>query len=129
MTVFSSSAQATSVFAELFETLVADDAFVRRLRDAGLSLHLQQTKPEVELFVDADGVRTQDFPAEAAVRIRMSSDTAHALWLGRLVMPIALATGRVRVRGNVGKVLEFLPLLQPAFDRYGAVASAAGVAV
>jgi hypothetical protein len=57
----------------------------------------------------------------------MSSDTAHRLWMGTLTMPLALATGKVRVKGSVAKVVEFVPMLQPAFDRYPAIAEAEGL--
>jgi hypothetical protein len=42
-------------------------------------------------------------------------------------MPIAVATGKIRIKGSVAKVIEFVPLLRPAFDRYPALAAAAGV--
>ena len=41
-------------------------------------------------------------------------------------MPLAVATGRVRIKGSVSKVLEFVPRLQPAFDRYSEVAASHG---
>jgi hypothetical protein len=47
--------------------------------------------------------------------------------MGKLLMPAALATGRVRVKGNVARVLEFVPLLHPAFDVYPTIASEAGL--
>ena len=59
----------------------------------------------------------------------MSCDTAHSLWSGKLLLPLALATGKLRVRGSMAKVLEFAPMLQPAFDRYPDLAAAAGLSV
>ena len=40
---------------------------------------------------------------------------------------IAVATGKIRIKGSVAKVIEFVPLLRSAFDRYPALAAAAGV--
>ncbi len=128
MTVFDSKEQAVSVFSRLFEILLEDEEFVSRVRVKGLTLHLAQTKPDFELFVEPEGVHVDRTPARAAITIKMSCDTAHALWSGNLLMPIALATGRVRIRGSVSKVLEFVPLLRPAFDRYPELAAGAGVA-
>jgi hypothetical protein len=59
----------------------------------------------------------------------MTCDTAHKLWLGQLLVPVALATGKVRIKGSVSKVLEFVPLLQPAFDQYPAIAETEGLPV
>jgi hypothetical protein len=70
-------------------------------------------------------VRVDEQPYDPAIRIRMSCDTADSLWRGKLLMPIALATGKVRLRGSVAKVLEFVPLLHPAFDQYPELAASA----
>jgi hypothetical protein len=127
MSTFVSSEQAQSVFTELFTILLDDDAFRSTLQKSQLSLHLIQHHPDVELFVTADGVRPGSPASPAAIRMKMSCDTAHALWKGNLLMPLAVATGRVRIKGSISKVLEFVPRLQPAFDRYSEVAASHGV--
>jgi putative sterol carrier protein len=126
MTVFQSTEQASAVFTRLFEILLQDPTFGDRMRAAGLTLRLVQSKPELQLFVSPDGVSGDDIDTPAAITIKMSCDTAHQLWSGKLLMPLALATGKVRIRGSVAKVLEFVPLLQPAFDRYPEIAAQAG---
>lgn len=127
MPVFSSAEQAQEVFGTLFEILLKDDEFRSRLIESELSLHLVQTKPDVELFVSPDGVASGPPEAPAAIRIKMTCDTAHALWQGDLLMPLALGMGKVRIKGSVAKVLEFVPMLQPAFDQYPDIAAAGGV--
>lgn len=133
MPAFSSSAfstrdQAVSVFRELYEILLADESFVNLVRTQDLSVHFVHSKPDFGLFVDADGVHVDAVPRKPAIAIKMSCDTADALWAGRLLMPIAVATGKIRIKGSVSKVLEFVPMLHPAFDRYPAIAREAGVA-
>ncbi|QRX96324.1 MULTISPECIES: hypothetical protein [Streptomyces] len=128
MAYFRTKEQAAGVFAHLFTILLSDEQFTARMREAGLTLRLVQSKPDVELYVDPDGVTVDAGVDKAVINIKMSCDTAHALWSGRLLMPVALATGKVRIRGSVAKVLEFVPLLQPAFDRYPEIAARAGVA-
>lgn len=88
-----------------------------------------QSKPDFVLHISENGVQLDDTTTPAALTIKMSSDNAHALWAGQLLMPLALATGKIRVRGSVTKMLEFQPLLQPAFDRYPQIANEAGVTV
>ncbi len=129
MTVFESKEQAVGVFTQLFEILLQDEAFSNRMRDGGLSLRLVQSKPDFVLHISENGVQLDDTTTPAALTIKMSSDNAHALWAGQLLMPLALATGKIRVRGSVTKMLEFQPLLQPAFDRYPQIANEAGVTV
>jgi hypothetical protein len=128
MPVFSSREQAVPLFRELFEILLSDPAFTTALRSEGLSARFVHRKPDFQLDLDADGVRVDQPAGTPSLVITMSCDTADALWSGRLLMPIAVATGRVRIRGSVSKVIEFVPLLHPAFDRYPQLAAAAGIA-
>ncbi len=128
MSVFTSRGQAVEVFTRLFTILLDDQTFSSRLQESQLSLRLIQTKPDFQLHISRDGVSAEDTGTPAVLTIKMSSDTAHALWSGKLLVPFAIATGRVRVRGSVAKMLEFQPLLQPAFDRYPQIAADAGVA-
>ncbi len=128
MSTFADQETAYSVFGELFQILTRDETFNRRMEENGLSVRLVHTAPECVLHVAPGVVRAGDqAPDEATVTIRMSCDTAHKLWSGSLLMPAAIATGRVRIKGKVAKVLELVPILQPAFDRYPQIATDRGV--
>jgi putative sterol carrier protein len=129
MPAYTSTEHAEAVFGELFRILLRDDNFRTRLRDTGLSVRILQTKPDCVVYLSADEVRLgEDAPDTASITIKMSCDTAHALWLGTLMMPTAIATGKIRIRGKVAKVIEFVPILQPAFDLYPQIAADSGVA-
>lgn len=128
MSTFPSSEMAAEVFGRLFAVLLEDEEFVARARQEGLSVRLVHTKPDCQVFVSPQGVVIgEEAPQPAAITLRMSCDTAHALWMGRLMVPVAIATGRLRIRGKVAKVLELVPMLRPAFDRYPDIAAASGV--
>jgi putative sterol carrier protein len=128
MTVFSSSEMASEVFGRLFGVLLEDEQFVEKARKEALSVQLVHTKPDCRIFVSSEGVVLgDDVPFKAAITLRMSCDTAHALWSGRLLVPAAIATGKVRIRGRIAKVLELVPMLQPAFDSYPTIAAESGV--
>lgn len=128
MSAYETTEQANTVFGELFEILVKDENFTTKLRENGLTVRLVHTKPDCQIYVSPDGVSVgDDVPDNAAITIKMSCDTAHTLWLGKLMMPTAVATGRVRIRGKVAKVLELVPILRPAFDRYSEIAAAHGI--
>ncbi|MEU3713667.1 hypothetical protein [Streptomyces catenulae] len=129
MPVFESGEKARRIFTDLFQILLKDDTFTARMRESGITLHLIQVKPDLELYITPDGVQDGPPTEPAVIRIKMSSDTAHSLWLGKLLMPVALATGKVRIKGSVAKVLEFVPLLRPAFDRYPEIAASEGLPV
>ncbi|MFF5896574.1 hypothetical protein ACFY8O_11685 [Streptomyces argenteolus] len=127
MTVFSSSEMASDVFGRLFDVLLEDEQFVEKARREALSVQLVHTKPDCRIFVSSEGVVHGEPPSKASITLKMSCDTAHALWMGRLLVPAAIATGKVRIRGRIAKVLELVPMLQPAFDSYPAIAAESGV--
>ena len=128
MTVFQTKAQAEELFGDLFRILVADAEFSGELERHRLTVALVHTKPDVTIYLAPGEVRVDDVPAPPVLTVKMSCDTAHALWTGKLLLPLAVATGRLRVRGSMAKVIEFAPLLHPAFDRYPDMAVAAGLA-
>jgi putative sterol carrier protein len=130
MPVYASTQHATDVFGRLFEILVSDENFNERLRESSLDVRIIHTKPDCQMYIAPGEVRYgADVPEKAAITIKMSCDTAHSLWLGKLMMPTAVATGKVRIRGKVAKVIELVPILQPAFDRYPEIAASSGLAV
>lgn len=128
MTLFSDSQTAYVVFGELFRILSQDEAFTARLQESNLSVRLVHTNPAAVIHVSADGVLFgDDVPEAATIIIKMSCATAHELWNGSLLMPAALAMGKVRIKGKIARVLELVPILQPAFDRYPGIAAAHGI--
>ncbi len=122
MPTISDRDQAISVFHRLFEILLDDPTFATTVREERLSARFVHTKPDFELFVDGEGpVLVDAVRGTPTLTIKMSCDTADALWSGSLLMPVAVALGKIRIRGSVSKVLEFVPLLQPAFDQYAQI--------
>jgi putative sterol carrier protein len=128
MAMYETTEQAEHVFGQLFRILIEDENFTSRLRESGLTVRLLHKKPECSIFVSPDEVLVGEIPESSTITIKMSCDTAHSLWMGTLMMPTAVATGKVRIRGKVAKVIELVPILQPAFDRYPEIAAASGVA-
>jgi putative sterol carrier protein len=128
MPAFPSREAAAAVFGELYGILVANEVFTSRMRNNDLTLRLVHTKPDCTVFVSADEVIVgENGPDAATINIKMSCDTAHELWLGKLLMPVAISTGRVRISGTVPKLLELVPILGLAFDRYPEIAAVHGV--
>lgn len=131
MALYESTEQAEQVLGGMFSILMEDPTFTRQLTEANLSAKLIHTKPDCVVHVSTDGVMLGDeaVAAPADILIKMSADTAHRLWMGTLMMPTAIATGKVRIRGKVAKVIELVPILQPAFDQYPQISADAGVGV
>ena len=56
----------------------------------------------------------------------MTADTGNRFWLGKVVLPVALAKGDVRAKGPIAKVLKLLPLAKGMFGAYKAQLEAEG---
>jgi hypothetical protein len=124
--IFDSAEQAEKVYLELFEILLSDEEVIARAKSVDRTLHLILTKPDLEFFVTHDGVIPGP-DGRREIKLKMSCDTGHVLWTGQLLVPLAVATGKLRIKGNVAKVLEFVPALQPAFDLYSDIAARHGI--
>jgi putative sterol carrier protein len=122
--VFSSTEEAEKIFGEFFEQIVVDTDLRPKFVGANTSFRANYTDPESTLSLDT----TQDPPVvktgadakadNVEVEMNMSADNGHKFWLGDLNIPMALARGKVKVHGPVGKLLKLLPAMQPAFAMY-----------
>ena len=124
MAVFRDRAEFEHVMSRLFERLMAAPAVADPLTRTDMVVRFR--------YPDLDSVLTFDFkhkPAAFSVRdegaadveMVQSSDTAHEFWLGKLNAVRAIATGRVRARGDVAQALKLLPAIRPAFRVYADV--------
>ncbi|MDH6124051.1 hypothetical protein [Kitasatospora sp. GP82] len=117
----------TETLGRLFTELAQDDRFTAGLRDSGISLLMEHSRPDLRIFVSAEGAVVGDgAPEYATLTIKSTAATAHELWLGRTSFPAAITSGRLRIFGKVAKVLELMPILAPAFERYPAIVTAVG---
>ncbi|MCK6534963.1 MAG: pyruvate dehydrogenase complex E1 component subunit beta [Polyangiaceae bacterium] len=128
---FTDRAEFERVMARLFERLMATPDVADPLTSTALVVRFR--------YPDLGSVLTFDLkhrPAEfsttervaADVEMVQSSDTAHEFWLGELNPVRAIATGRVRARGDVAGALKLLPAIRPAFRIYPDVLRELGLA-
>jgi len=124
-------AELERVMARLFERLMRTADIAGPLTRTGLVVRFR--------YPDLDSVLTFDLkhqPPEfrtdpsgnADVEMVQSSDTAHEFWRGKLNPVRAIATGRVRARGDVAGALKLLPAIRPAFGIYPEVLTELGLA-
>jgi hypothetical protein len=63
---------------------------------------------------------------EPNVELFMTADTGNRFWLGKVILPVALAKGQVRAKGPVAKLLTVLPMAKGMFGPYREQLEAAG---
>lgn len=127
MPVFQSSTAADQVFGQLFTELSQDEKFSAGLRDSGISIRFEHSAPECRIFVSADGVEVGREPRQATHTLKMTCDTAHALWLGRSSFANEVNNGRLVILGKVSKVVELMTILAPTFECYPKIVATHGI--
>ena len=52
------------------------------------------------------------------IELWMKADVGHSFWKGKVNLPVALATRKIKAKGSVPKLLKLLPIIMPAFKMY-----------
>lgn len=50
--------------------------------------------------------------------LTMSADNGHRFWLGRLSLPVALTSRKVKVKGPTSMLMKLLPAFKPVYRGY-----------
>jgi SCP-2 sterol transfer family protein len=119
---FGSSEELYSVMVGFLREMADDPELGPKFRAARVSFRVDHTDPEASILVDT----TQNPPAVYApagdrtsdVQLAMSADDGHRFWLGELAVMPALATKRVKVTGQMMKMMGLLPAMEPTFQKY-----------
>lgn len=116
------SAEIEATQAEFLKVLLHDEEAVEKVRDANVSFLLKYFDPDCSIHVDcvpSPAVVTFSTDEQNAdVELTMSADNGHLMWLGELNMMGAMAMRKIKVKGNVGKMIGLMPLMTMATPRY-----------
>ena len=129
MAAFRDEAEVYEFLGGIFRRGMQDPALVERLRPTGVVLRLTYTDPDAVLTVDMANTEIHEGAGNGPapnVELFMTADTGNRFWLGRIVLPVALAKGQVRAKGPVAKLLTVLPLAKGLFGSYREQLEAAG---
>jgi hypothetical protein len=55
---------------------------------------------------------------EPVITLQMAADVANKYFQGRENIPMAVATGRIKLRGPLSRILELAPITRPVFAAY-----------
>ncbi|MFF9040771.1 hypothetical protein ACF090_35510 [Streptomyces sp. NPDC014892] len=93
-----------------------------RLRSSHLTFRIDYFRPTATLTVRMlpEGIDVIEGATDVRpdVRLTMSADNGDRFWRGEYNAAVGLATGEVRARGPVSKLLGLLPLAKPVFPLY-----------
>lgn len=98
----------------------------RRLRNMNMILEFRISNPDAIVTIDAKNMRDGEnysviygkSPYPPDLVVQTTGDIAHLFWGGKISVPIALMTGKIRTNGSRKKALQLLPKITPAFSLY-----------
>ncbi|WP_226363606.1 sterol carrier protein [Pseudonocardia abyssalis] len=118
---FSSEAEVYEFLGGVFRRGMDDADLVAKLEPTGIVLRITYTDPDAVITVDMPGKEIHEgagLGPEPNVELFMTADTGNRFWLGKVILPVALAKGQVRAKGPVAKLLKVLPLAKQMFGPY-----------
>lgn len=129
MAVFADEAEVYEYLGGVFRIGMADPDLVAKLKPSGVVLRITYTNPDAVLTVDMPNSEIHTGAGQGPdpnIELFMSADTGNRFWLGKVILPVALAKGDVRAKGPVSKVLKLLPIAKQLFSPYKAKLQAEG---
>ena len=131
MAVFSTPHEVYDTIGAFLAEIAKDPELGPKFTNANTTFHVVYTDPDSEMIMDctqSPPVVTCGEPGEAEIELSMSADDGHQFWLGKLNMTMALAKGKVKVKGPISKMMKLLPAMRPAFPKYKDFLEATGQA-
>ena len=121
MALFADETEVYEYLGGVFRMGMEDPALVEKLQPSGVVLRIVYTDPDAVITVDMANAELHTGAGagpDPNVELFMSADTGNRFWLGKVVLPVALAKGDVRAKGPVAKLLKVLPLAKQLFGPY-----------
>jgi hypothetical protein len=126
---FTDEAEVYEYLGGVFRRGMENPDLVEKLKPSGVILRITYSDPEAVITVDMPESKIFEgvgVGPEPNVELFMTADTGNKFWLGKVVLPVALAKGQVRAKGPVAKLLKVLPLAKGLFGPYRESLEAAG---
>lgn len=134
MGVYRDADHMMAILADVFERTKETEA-ARGLRQIQMIVAYIYHNPEVTVLMDGRSpapegesitVKFNDLNPAPDVSFELSADVGHQFWKGKLNVPIALARGQIKAKGQITKALKLLPLLPPLYQAYRETLTARG---
>ncbi|ALL79745.1 sterol carrier protein (plasmid) [Pseudonocardia sp. EC080610-09] len=106
----------------IFERGFADDELGPKMAATAMVFETRCTEPEASIVVDMAGKKVHrggdaGRPTPDAALL-MTTETANAYWQGKVNLPFAMARNKIKVEGDVAKLLSLSPLAKKLFPQY-----------
>lgn len=95
-------------------------------------IRIEFSDPESVMWIDCRGAsplatcEAGAYSEEPDLLLSMTADNGHRFWLGKLSLPVALTSRKVKAKGPISMLMKLLPALKPVFREYEAFLLQAG---
>lgn len=131
MPVFESTEKMYDALGEVLSAITDDPEISKKFYEKNINIRFVYNNPDGEIWVmhgdEKPYVMTGPSDIKADVEMWISGDDAHAFWLKKLNLPVAMAKRKVKSKGPTTKVLALLPLLKPAYEKYPSICKEKGI--
>jgi putative sterol carrier protein len=122
---FASAQQVYDTIGTFLDQITKDEDLRPKFVAADTSFHVIYSDPECDMLVDCTVdppvvTMAPGYDVKSEIELSMAADDGHQFWLGQLNMALALAKGKVKVKGPISKIMKLLPAMRPAFPKYKA---------
>ena len=119
MSAFKDTQQMYNVLGDLWNYVIKETEVGPKLKEYGVTYKFVIKDPDGYIFVTHDRVITgSEADQDAVITMELSGDTVHQFWQKKIVLPVALATRKIKSRGPIPKVLKMLPYLKSVYELY-----------
>ncbi len=128
---FGSQDEFKTVFAQIFQLMNDHPKIGRTLRDAKAPHRFEITDMDLVFSVTYAppedeaagrflrwGWESDGFTTEPVITMKMASHVANRFFQGKENIALAIASGRVKLRGPLSKILELAPVTRPVYPVY-----------
>lgn len=131
MPIFETTERMYDVLGGLLSALTDDPVIAKKFADKNINVRFIYHNPDGEIWLLNGGgkpaVHVGPTDAKPDIEMWLSGDDAHAFWLKKLNLPVAITKRRVKSKGPTTKVLALLPLLKPAYEKYPSICKEKGL--
>lgn len=123
MRIFTSAEQGTKIIRTFFEKIAQQPDIVKGLQSLNCVVEFRHIDPKFSVSWDLRGdglaVLVGELKEKPALKvIYRPADVGHQVWSGQISAARAIMTRKVKVQGNVTKILKITPLQKTAYTYY-----------
>jgi hypothetical protein len=121
MSLFSSADELNAMLGAFLQKAMAEPDVSKAFAGTKSLMKVVFTDPDSTLWIDCrqnPPTFLPDSQEEPGLELTMTADSGHRFWLGRLSLPVALTSRKIKVKGPTSKLMKILPVLKPIYRRY-----------